>query len=95
MSPKDQMCPHFAVGKCFYGNNCKYKHPGQNLNANLYYTMPGQPLPYDQSMMMNHMAYGNPMMMNHAMTNLGEIFFFLYFLFAAFFFISFLLSFGD
>jgi hypothetical protein len=63
------MCPHFAVGKCFYGNNCKYKHPGQSMpNANVYanvYGMPGQQMPYEQPMMMNHLQYGSPMMMNH------------------------------
>lgn len=62
------MCPHFAVGKCFYGNNCKYKHPGQ-MN-NLFYGI-GQPMPspYDPPLMMN-MAPFNPMMMNHAMPSM-------------------------
>lgn len=59
------MCPHFAVGKCFYGNNCKYKHPGQ-IN-NLFYGQP-MPSPYDP-LMLNHMASFNPMMMN-AMPNM-------------------------
>lgn len=66
ISPKDQMCPHYAVGKCFYGNNCKYKHPGQ-LPNNMFFGL-AQPMPYDQSaMMLNHMGYPNPMMINHSM----------------------------
>jgi hypothetical protein len=73
------MCPHFAVGKCFYGNNCKYKHPGQLPNTNLYPYSLGQPLPYDAnpSLLLNHLGYpgpNHPLLLSHgALPNMGML----------------------
>jgi hypothetical protein len=67
---KDQMmCPHFVVGKCFYGNNCKFKHPGQMGPPSPYFALNQM---YDPSMMIS-MGY-NPMLMMGMTPNIGIFF---------------------
>jgi hypothetical protein len=64
------MCPHFAVGKCYYGINCKFKHPGQIGGGGPSYYPPMGQL-YDQHPMMNMGYNQHPMMMMNLNQSMG------------------------
>jgi hypothetical protein len=68
---QQQICPHFSLGKCFYGISCKFRHPGVNSPPNNNYLSWSPqhqqgPVPMPQMYDMGMMNMMSPMQPHHS-----------------------------